>query len=85
MESLKNIGNSVLREDGTISDAALRLRLAEQYVRQIHEIFAESKIVVLPRQIESQLASSNPLSSSSIATAVTIYKSLLGDGVAPSV
>ena len=70
-----------MREDGTVSDEALRLRLAEQYVRTVHDIFSESKIVVLPKQIESQLAGNNPLSSSSIATAVTIYKSLLGEGI----
>ena len=50
-ESLKTIGDSLQRPDNEISDQAIRLRMAEQYVRAMHEIFAQSQVVVLPKSI----------------------------------
>lgn len=78
VETLKKIGDSLKRPDGVISEQALRLSLADQYVKAMHAIFSEANIVVLPSAIESQVNSGSPLSASSLATAMSLYKSMLG-------
>ena len=40
VESLKSIGESLQRPNNDISDEAVRLRMAEQYIRAMHEIYA---------------------------------------------
>lgn len=66
------------RDDDELSEDAIRLKMAEQYVKTLHEIFSKSKIITLPNQIEGSLGN-NPMSSSSIATAMAIYNSMQGE------
>jgi hypothetical protein len=40
-----------------LSEEALKLRLSEQYVKSLHEIFEIANIVVLPSPIAEQLSS----------------------------
>ena len=78
VQSLKSLGESIKRDDDSLSDSAIRLRLAESYVKTMHEIFDKSNIIVLPKQLESH--SQNPFSSTNIATAMSIYKSMQQGG-----
>ena len=77
VETLRNIGGSLQREDGKTSDEALRLRLTEQYVQAMHEIYKESSIVTLPAAVEGEMNSGSP-SSAAIATAFALYKNVAG-------
>lgn len=61
----------------------MRLRLSEQYIKALHEVYHEGNIITLPANIEGELSSNNPLSASTIATAFALYKQVLGNhGVA---
>ena len=42
VETLKSIGESLRNEDDELTDAALRLRMAEYYVKAMHEIFTHA-------------------------------------------
>lgn len=57
VETLRSVGSSLKSEDGSLSEEALRMRLSEQYVRAMHEIFVEANIVVLPRPLVQQIES----------------------------
>ena len=39
METLRSIGASLKNDEGVLSEEALRLRLSEQYVKALHEVF----------------------------------------------
>ena len=78
VETLKSIGESLKRDGKELSEEALRLRMAEYYVKAMHEIFSEANIVVLPKHIENEVNSANPLNSTTVAAAMAIYKSMLG-------
>lgn len=71
VETLQSIGKAIKAEDGSLSVVALKLRMAELYIKTLHQIFETSTIVVLPRH-QGQSA----FSPSAIATAFTLYKSL---------
>ena len=80
METLRNIGQSVKKENGSLSEEALRLRLSEQYVKALHEVYHEGNIITLPA---SENAESSGISASTIATTFALYKQVLGnEGVA---
>lgn len=51
VETLSSIGASLKTADGLLSEEALKLRLSEQYVKALHEIFVKSNVVVLPKPI----------------------------------
>jgi len=70
---LRSIGEAIKLEDGSISKQALNLRLSEQYIKAIGEVYAKSNIVTLPEPVEGQESSSN-ISASTIATAFALYK-----------
>ena len=79
-ETLKSLGSSItMGPDGEFQQDAMNLRLAEQYVRVVNEIFARAEIVILPKSMHSELGSGNPLSATSLATAFTLYKSMMGN------
>jgi len=43
------------------------------------------KIIVLPEAVQSDMRSGNPMSAANIATALTLFKNVIGkDGIAPS-
>jgi hypothetical protein len=50
---LRNIGASLKRADGTLSEEALKLRLSEQYVKTLHEIFEKANVIVLPEPLKN--------------------------------
>lgn len=51
-ETLKSLGSSItVGPDGELQQDAMNLRLAEQYVRVVHEIFARAEIVILPKSM----------------------------------
>ena len=80
VETLRNIGQSIKRENGSLSEEALRLRLSEQYVKALHEVYHEGNIITLPVN-ESQEGSG--ISASTIATTFALYKQVIGnEGVA---
>ena len=80
VETLRNIGQSIKRENGSLSEEALRLRLSEQYVKALHEVYHEGNIITLPAN-ESQEGSG--ISASTIATTFALYKQVIGnEGVA---
>jgi hypothetical protein len=49
VETLQSIGKAIKAEDGSLSVVALKLRMAEQYIKTLHQIFETSTIMVLPR------------------------------------
>jgi hypothetical protein len=52
-ETLKSIGISINSQEG-LSKEALTLRLSEQYVKALDEVYSDSNIVVVP-EINSSL------------------------------
>lgn len=50
VETLRNIGAS-LKTEGVLSEEALKLRLSEQYIKSLNQIFESANIVVLPKPI----------------------------------
>ena len=80
-ESLDNISSALVFEGNEdIQDEALRLRMTEKYLQALHKVMSECTIVMLPEN--SGMGSSDPLSANNMATAMTLYKKLLGqDGV----
>jgi len=49
--------------------------MSEQYIKVLHEIYKTSTIVVLPNDNSNN---SNPINAGSVATALAIFKSLMG-------
>lgn len=79
-ETLKLLGESIeIAPDGSFKQDAMNLRIAEQYVRVMHEIYSTADIVILPTKTRDELNSGNPLSPSSLATAFTLYKRMISD------
>lgn len=85
-ETLKSLGSSItMGPEGELQQNAMNLRLAEQYVRMVHEIFERAEIVILPKSMHSEMRSGNPLSATSLATAFTLYKRMMvNDGRIPA-
>ena len=50
VQSLKNIGDALQPSNSELRDNALKLRLTEQYLAALSEIFKEAKIVGLPER-----------------------------------
>lgn len=44
----------------------------------MHEIFKETNIIVLPKSLENEVNSGNPLSPNSLAIVFALYKQMLG-------
>jgi hypothetical protein len=44
----------------------------------MHEIFKEANIIVLPKSLENEVNSGNPLSPNSLAIVFALYKQMLG-------
>ena len=84
MESLQKIGDAIITPDGNVRMDPLKLRLSEAYLKALDDVYGETKIVILPQPIRDELQSQNPMNSASVATALELYKQVLGpDGVTP--
>lgn len=53
------------------------MRLSEQYVKALFEVYEKANIVTMPEQVEGELRSGNP-SATTIATAFALYKQVAG-------
>jgi regulator of protease activity HflC (stomatin/prohibitin superfamily) len=72
VETLRNIGQSIKQQNGSLSEEALRLRLSEQYVKALHEVYQEGNIITLPTNDGAGQGSG--ISASTIATTFALYK-----------
>lgn len=59
-------------EDGSISDEVIKMRLSEQYVKALSDVFAHSSIVSLPDSVRADLESGSA-SAETMATAFTLF------------
>jgi len=75
-ESLERISHSIDSGPGGRGQDALRLKLTEQYLQTLQHILTTSKVLMLPTGEGSQTA--GDWSVGKIATALTLYKELLG-------
>ncbi len=73
-ESLERISRSI-GQDGRGQDA-LRLKLTEQYIQTLQHILTTSKVLMLPN--EQSANGGDGFTAGKIATALTLYKQLLG-------
>ena len=73
VESLQNISQA-LGDDGRGMDA-LRFRLSESYMQALNLILRSTKVLMIPQGSNS---SGNTLNSQNVATALTLYKSIMG-------
>ena len=78
VETLKNVGSSIIQADGSLSKEALHLRLSEQYVQTMYLIFKNANAIVLPEETHARMQSGQPLDSDFIRSAFAQFKSLLG-------
>ena len=76
VEAIKQIGDAMIDENGNINQNALKIRITENYLDTISNIYKEVKIVGLPESNGSD--SSNPLSPENIATAMIMFKQVTG-------
>ena len=81
VETLRNIGQSIKQENGSLSEEALRLRLSEQYVKALHEIYHEANIITLPANEGGSQGSG--INASTVATTFALYKQILGSEGVP--
>ena len=47
-------------------------------MKAMHDIFKEANIIVLPKSLENEVSSGNPLSPNSLAIVFALYKQMLG-------
>lgn len=80
VESLRNIGDALLNDRGVLNDNALKLRLTEQYLSTLGEVYKEAKIVGLPESTPG--SNGNPFSTENVATSIALYKHIMGSGAA---
>ena len=80
VESLQNIGDSILDAKGKLNENALKLRLTEQYLVALGDIYKEAKIVGLPESSEESGSGQNPFATENVATAIALYKHIMGPG-----
>ena len=78
VETLTNVGSSIIQADGSLSKEALHLRLSEQYVQTMYLIFKNANAIVLPEETHARMQSGQPLDSDFIRSAFAQFKSLLG-------
>ena len=80
VESIKQIGNSIKDEDGNIGKNATQLKITENYLKALQEIYSKVKIIGLP--VGAGEANSNGSMSSqfteSLATALVMSKHVNG-------
>ncbi|CDW85053.1 stomatin 2 [Stylonychia lemnae] len=75
-QSLERIAKSIESGPGGRGQDALRLKLTEQYLEALNQILSTSRVLMLPN--ESGSGNSDQWSTSKIATAMTLYKQILG-------
>lgn len=78
VETLSSIGESLKISDGLISEEALKLRLSEQYIKALDQIFKEADIVVLPKDVSSKLEAGQGLDEQTLQGVFNIFRAALG-------
>ena len=82
VESLDQIANSL--EYGTegeqkeLRQEALRLRLTEKYLSALKKVLGETQVIMLPSAGGAASGSEDVLSPQKIATAMNLYKKIIG-------
>lgn len=80
-ESLERISGAIGSGEGGRGQDALRLKLTEQYINALNNILKESKVLMIPREVNgSSDNSGNEWTTQKIATTLTLFKSVLGNG-----
>lgn len=78
VETISSIGESLKTSDENLSEEALKMRLSEQYVKTLHEIFKEANIVVLPENTQKQIESGQDLCPSTLTNIFSVFKKAVG-------
>lgn len=79
-EAIRNIGDAMIDEDGATNKNALKIRITDAYLEALKKIYKEVKIVGLPCGGNQEASSSNALSPENMATAMVMYKQIIGGG-----